>query len=145
MWQFTHEEMIDAPVEVVFKIIADLPGYPNWNPFLKSANGKVEVGGVISGKSVVGKYTTSYRHKIFELIPNKSLCWQDFGFMALFVHSRRSRFTEAKDGKTYYKCHLSMTGPLVWLVNMMYGKGLRSGIIAEAKATKKEAEMISQK
>ena len=140
MWQFTHEEMIDAPVEVVFKIIADLPDYPNWNPFLKSANGKVELGGIISGKSVVGKYTTSYRHKIFELVPNKSLCWQDFGIMALFVHSRRSRFTEARDGKTYYKCHLSISGPLAWLVNMIYGEGLRNGIVAEAKATKKEAE-----
>ena len=145
MWQFTHEETIDAPVEAVFRIISDLPSYPNWNPFLKSANGKVEVGGVISGKSVVGKYTTSYRHKIFEYIPNKSLCWQDFGFMALFVHSRRSRYVEPRDGKTYYKCHLSLTGPLSGLVNLMLGEGLRNGIVAEAKATKKEAEKISQK
>jgi uncharacterized membrane protein len=145
MWQFTHEELIDAPVEAVFKIIADVPNYPNWNPFIASASGKVEVGGVISGRSVVGKYTTSYRHKIFELIPNNSLCWQDFGFTTLFYHSRRSRYTETRDGKTYYKCHLSISGPFSGLVNLIFGKGLRNGIVSEAKATKKEAEKISQK
>jgi hypothetical protein len=68
MWQFEHEEIVDAPVEVVFKLISDLPNYPNWNPFLIIARGKVEMGGVISGKSVLGKRTTSYRHKIFEYI-----------------------------------------------------------------------------
>ena len=145
MWQFEHEEIIDAPVEVVFKLISDLPNYPNWNPFLIIARGKVEMGGVISGKSVLGKRTTSFRHKIFEYIPNKSLCWHDFGFISKFVYSQRSRYTVNRDGKTYYKCHLRISGPLSGLVNIMFGDGLRNGIMAEAKATKKEAEKISQK
>ncbi len=145
MWQFEHQEIIDAPVEVVFKLISDLPNYPNWNPFLIIARGKVEMGGVISGKSVLGKHTTSYRHKIFEYIPNKSLCWHDFGFISKFVYSQRSRYTESRDGKTYYKCHLRISGALSGLLNIIFGEGLRNGIVAEATATKKEAEKISQK
>jgi uncharacterized membrane protein len=142
LWQFEHQEIIDAPVEVVFKLISDLPNYPNWNPFIIIARGKVEMGGVISGKSVLGKRTTSYRHKIFQYIPNRSLCWHDFGFISKFVYSKRSRYTEGRDGKTYYECQLRISGLLSGLVNIIYGEGLRNGIVAEAKALRKEAEKI---
>jgi hypothetical protein len=145
MWEFTHEETIDAPVEVVFGLMSDLLKYRNWNPFLITCSGRVEMGGVVSGKSVLGKSTTSYRHKIFEYVPNRSLCWHDFGLLSLFVYSRRSRYAETRDGKTHYKCHLIVTGPLSGLVNLMYGEGLRNGIVAEAGALKKEAMKISQK
>jgi len=39
MWEFTHEETIDAPVEQVFNLLTDLPSYQNWNPFLIKAKG----------------------------------------------------------------------------------------------------------
>lgn len=134
MWEFTHTEIIDAPCEKVFRIISDLPNYKNWNPFLVSASGNVEVGGVVKGKSFLGKITTPYRHKIFEFIPNKSLCWRDFGFASLFVRGERSRFVKEENGKTVFTCHLRLTGPLSGIVNAFFGKGLRDGIVAEAKA-----------
>ena len=33
MWEFTHEETIDAPVEVVFGLMSDLPKYRIGIPF----------------------------------------------------------------------------------------------------------------
>jgi len=136
--------MLEAPVDVVFDLITDLPNYKNWNPFLVTCSGKVELGGVVSGKSVLGKATTSYRHKIFEYVPNRSLCWHDFGLLSLLVYSRRSRYVETRDGKTHYKCHLRISRPLSGLVNLMYGEGLRNGIVAEAAELKKEAMRISK-
>ena len=134
MWQFSHEEIIDAPVEAVFRLIVDLPDYQNWNPFLIEAAGDVAVGGVVFGKSALGRFTTSYRHEIFELIPNQRLCWRDFGFPALFVCGERSRFIEQRGDKTAYRCHLKIAGLLSGFVNFMFGDGLRNGIVAEAKA-----------
>ncbi len=145
MWEFTHEETIDAPLNIVFNLISDLPNYQNWNPFLIQANGKVAVGEVVSGKSVLGKFTTSYRHKIFESTPNKSLCWRDFGFPSLLVCGQRSRYIETQNGKTLFKCHLKLSGSFSGLINIIFGKGLRQGIIAEAKALKIEATNIAQK
>ena len=139
MWEFTHEEIIDAPVEQVFSLLIDLPSYQNWNPFLIEAKGQIETGGVVTGKSVLGKMTTSYRHKILELTPNKSLCWRDFGFPSLFVCGQRSRYVETQDGKTHFRCHLKLSGPFSGLVNLLFGEGLRKGIVAEADALKKEA------
>ena len=73
MWEFKHEEIIDATAEEIFGIIIDLPNYQNWNPFIITAHGQVEIGGVVSGKSVLGKFTAGYRHKIYEYIPNKTV------------------------------------------------------------------------
>ena len=145
MWEFTHEETMDASPETVFRLISDLPNYKKWNPFLIIASGNVEMGGIVTGKSVLGRFTTSYRHKIFEYIPNRSLCWRDFGFPSLFVCGQRSRYLETRDGKTHYKCHLKLSGPFSGLVNLIFGEGLRNGIVAEAKALKNEAVKISRK
>ena len=145
MWEFTHEETIEGPVEVVFKLMNDLPNYENWNPFLVACSGRVETGGVVHGKSVLGKAKTPYRHKIFEYVPNRSLCWHDFGLLSLFVYSRRSRYIETRNGKTHYKCHLRAPRPLSGLVNLMYGEGLPNGIVAEAVALNRDAIKALQK
>lgn len=134
MWEFSHEQMINATPEQVFKLLVDLPGYRNWNPFLFEVAGAVEQGGVVTGKSVLGRFTASFRHKIFEFVPNRRLCWRDFGLMALFVCGQRSRHLEARGGKTHYRCDLKISGPLAGLVKFMFADGLRRGIVAEAGA-----------
>ena len=140
MWEFTHEETIEAGPEVVFALITDLPNYRHWNPFLVEAGGDVSLNGVVKGKSYLGWTTTPYQHRIFELIENQSLCWRDFGFAAKLVCGERSRFVEAVDGKTRFTCHLKLTGPFAGMINILFGNGLRNGVVAEAQALKIEAE-----
>lgn len=134
MWEFTYERTINAPPEQVFKLLVDLPGYPEWNPFLIQVAGPVELGGVVTGKSVLGRSTASFRHKIFDFVPNRRLCWRDFGLMARLVCGERSRHLEERAGRTHYRCDLKISGPLAGLVNVMFGDGLRRGIAAEAEA-----------
>jgi len=140
MWDFTYEETINAPIERVFSLITNLDNYQNWNPFLIEGTGTVEMDGVVSGKSYLEIATTSYRHRIFEYVPNQVLGWRDFGLMAYLVCGERSRYTKRVDGKTHFKCYLKIRGPLSGLVNAVFGNGLRHGVIAEAQALKKEAE-----
>ena len=139
MWEFTHEEMIDASPELVFSVITDLDSYKEWNPFLVAAFGRVEVGAVVSGKSVLGNVTTSYRHKIYEYVSDRRLSWRDFGFASLFVCGDRSRHVEARDERAHYRCDLRVSGVLSGLVNLIFGQGLRNGVVAEAEALKREA------
>jgi hypothetical protein len=144
MWEFTHDEVIDAPPEVVFGVIADLPSYEQWNPFLVAASGRVEVGAVVSGKSVLGKIATSYRHRVYEYVPDRRLSWRDFGLSAFLVCGDRSRHVDPRDGATQYRCHLKLSGPLSGVIDLIFGSGLRNGVVVEARALKREAERRTQ-
>ena len=140
MLDFIHEETIDAPPEVVFGLIADLPAYAEWNPFITADSGLPALNEIVKGKSFLGPFTVSYRHKIYELTPGKSLCWRDFGLVALAACGDRSRIVEPSDGKTHYRCHLKVTGPLSLFAKLIFGKYLKRGIIAECQAMKELAE-----
>ena len=140
MWEFVHEESIHAPADVVFQLMSDLPRYKDWNPFLVEASGDIRMGGVVNGKSNLGWTVTPYRHRIFDYALNQSLCWRDFGFVAAFVCGERSRFVESANGLTQFKCHLKLSGPFSGLINLLFGNGLRQGVIAEARALKAQAE-----
>ena len=140
MLDFFYEETIDAPSEVVFGLIEDLPAYADWNPFVTADSGSAGLNQVVKGKSFLGPFTVSYRHKIYEFTPGKSLCWKDFGLVALAACGDRARFVEPDNGKTRYKCHLRVSGPLSFIANAIFGKHLRHGIVEECKALKVLAE-----
>ena len=140
MLDFIHEEIIDAPSDVVFSLIADLPAYAEWNPFITAESGASALHEIVTGKSFLGPFTVRYRHKIYELTPGKSLCWKDFGLVALAACGDRSRMVEPHDGKTHYQCHLRVTGPFSIFAELIFGKHLKRGIIAECQAMKALAE-----
>ena len=140
MLDFVYEETIDAPAELVFGVIENLPAYVDWNPFITADSGSAGLHQVVKGKSFLGPFTVSYRHKIYEFTPGRSLCWKDFGLVALFACGDRARYVESTNGKTRYKCHLKVSGPLSFIAKMLFGKHLKHGIVEECKALKALAE-----
>lgn len=140
MWEFKYTETIEAPPETVYAYITNTGEYPQWNPFIVSAEGPIALDGVISGDSQLGRFKVGYRHKIYGLEPNRRLCWRDFGFSSLFACGDRCRELTPQGNATRYECKLRISGPLAWLVDRLFGKGLRDGIVAEARAIKTLAE-----
>ena len=47
-WSIATAVEIDAPASRVWNVLVDLPAYPEWNPFIVEAEGKVEVGETLS-------------------------------------------------------------------------------------------------
>lgn len=140
MLDFVYQETIDAPPEVVFQLIEDLPAYADWNPFITADSGSAGLNQVVKGKSFLGPFTVAYRHKIYEFTPGKSLCWKDFGLVALFACGDRARFIDYERGKTRYTCHLKVSGPFAFVARMIFGKHLQHGIVEEFRALKRRAE-----
>lgn len=144
MWKFTYEETIEARPEKVFDLIKDFSKSANWNPFVVSASGPAELGGVVRGKVKLGFVKLSFRHKIVEYIRNKSVCWRDFGLVArLFYCGQRCRYVEARGATVHYKCEMQVSGPLSGLARLILGRALRNGVIAETRALKYEAEKVT--
>ena len=42
--QISNEILINSSAENVWAIITDFENFPNWNPFIKTASGKIKVG-----------------------------------------------------------------------------------------------------
>jgi hypothetical protein len=132
MWKYTYETTINAQADRVFDLISNFSHSAGWNPFVLTASGPAEMGGVITGTVKLGILKLPYRHRIFEYVQNQSVCWRDFGFLALIYCGQRSRYIEARE--------LQISGPLSGLVRLLLGRALCNGVVAETEALKKEVE-----
>jgi len=67
---------IDAPPELVWEVLSDLDAYPQWNPFITSATGTLEVGGRLTlTMQPVGARRVTMRPTVLEATPGRRLRW----------------------------------------------------------------------
>jgi hypothetical protein len=76
MKELRTEIKINAPAEKVWKILTDLDKYPEWNPFIHHAIGKVESGEKVAITFLKGKKDMTLHCKVTRLVPNKELSWE---------------------------------------------------------------------
>lgn len=71
------EVEIKAPVARVFTILADLARYPEWNPFLTSVTGPLEIGGRLTVElSLPEGRSHVLRPEVIRVLENAELGWQ---------------------------------------------------------------------
>jgi hypothetical protein len=67
---------IDAPPELVWEVLTDLAAYPEWNPFITSATGTVEIGARLRlTMQPVGARRVTLRATVLEASPGRRLRW----------------------------------------------------------------------
>jgi len=69
------EIIINASVERIWSILADLENYKNWNPFIIESSGKPEVGGRIQNTMLNGTKTITFSPVIQKLEENRYFEW----------------------------------------------------------------------
>jgi hypothetical protein len=68
---------IDAPAERVWAVLTDLAAYPEWNPFIVSADGEVAAGNRLTlTMQPVGARRTTVRPAVIEAEPGRRLRWR---------------------------------------------------------------------
>jgi hypothetical protein len=101
-WSIATVVEIDAPPERVWEVLIDLPAYPEWNPFIVAASGKVAVGETLSLSMVLPGYdpiTISPRLLIVE--PGRELRWKGrLVLPGLFDGEHAFILTPLADGRT---------------------------------------------
>lgn len=71
------EILINAPRSAVWRVLLDMPGYNRWNPFLKFAGGKLEVGEFLRlDVHLPGAWVTPTRVQILKLNRERELVWK---------------------------------------------------------------------
>lgn len=140
---FGAETNINAPVETVWAILADLAAYPQWCPFTVAIHGSLTVGGVLTERVEMtpGAAPLEQIVTVTDLAENLRVTWVGKKYSDCLVHAIRTQSVRRIDDRTtHFVTHEQQTGALVWLVRCLYERELNVGAAAIAEALKARAE-----
>lgn len=139
--QWDADAIIDAPRDVVWDLLMDLPHYKDWNPWITSAEGTVTPGAHVHVNAVMGPITEPFDHVVMTVTPKSFFCWRDSGWNSWFAYGQRCRWLdETPDGKTHFHQQVLVDGPLDIVAKIFNGPCLAAGIANETQAIKATAE-----
>jgi hypothetical protein len=94
---------IDALPERVWEQLTDFPGFPAWNPFIRRASGKLEVGNQLTITLKLGRMERTFKPKLSRLEPNRELRWlAQVGPKGLFDVERIFQIEPLPDGRSRF-------------------------------------------
>jgi hypothetical protein len=128
----------------VWDVIADLPRYPEWNPFVVAARSSLVVGEPISMRvRLFPRFVQPQRETIFEHVPQQRLSYGVAGAPLNALRSLRRHEVSPEGSRcTHYCSHFELAGWLAPLTRMLLGRRLEHGFGAAAQALKERAEQI---
>lgn len=137
---YEYGATLDAPIDVVWATLTDLPSYENWNPWILRAEGPLEVGARVDIIAKLGDDEREMWHRVVEVEAPTRFCWRDGGASTGFVTGLRCRSLAAtEDGRTRIEQVLTLGGSLRKTAQKRYGPILEAGLEAETTALGEEA------
>ena len=101
-WTISTAVDVDAPAERVWAVLADLPAYREWNPFIVDASGALEPGGTLSLRMALpGRSPMTIEPRVLVAEPGRELRWKGRLFVpGLFDGEHWFILTELPSGGT---------------------------------------------
>ncbi len=135
---------IDAPPEAVYRAVADVGAYGEWNPWVTSAKGSAEqVGDELVADVKLGTKTMKVGHRMIVATPPARFGWYDLGWFTPLASGRRLRWIEPLEGGSRLVSRIKLYGPLARLAWSLHGGSIRAGMAAEADALAKRAAALN--
>lgn len=83
MNEISTEITLEAPVERIWELLSDCSLYPNWNPVIKQASGRLVEGESLSiVVALIESAPFKVSPKVLTVEPDKSFCWQQTVYFA---------------------------------------------------------------
>jgi hypothetical protein len=146
MKQLITEIEIEAPAEIVWEILTGLEAYPEWNPFIVSAAGQVEVAATLRNRlEPPGGKAMTFKPTVTVVEQNTKFEWLGrLGIPGLF-DGRHIFELESTATGTRFVQREEFTGILVPLFARSLDNGTRAGFEAMNRAMKQRAEAAAPK
>jgi hypothetical protein len=143
MKEIYTEVNIQTSAEKVWRILTDFKSYPEWNPFILEAYGKIE----LKGKLTItlrppDSAEMTFRPTIIKFEPNRELRWLGHLFIPGLFDGEHSFIIEPiKSDQVLFIQREKFTGILVPLFAKKLDSGTKHGFIDMNNAIKKLAEI----
>jgi hypothetical protein len=142
MRDITVETTIAAPADRVWRILTELPRYPEWNPFIRRARGSLEVGGTVRVRvrAALG-IPLRFRARIVASEPGRELRWRgQVGGAWLAMGEHSFRIEPAGEGHVRFVQHEHLAGLLPRLLHRLVEREARRGFEAMNRELAARAE-----
>ena len=138
------EILINSTPDKVWEILTDFENYPNWNPFIKSIEGDMNVGKTIEVTiEPMGEKAMVFSPKILTIIKNKELSWLGHLLIPGIFDGKHKFEIIYNDDNTITLVHSEVfRGLLVPFFTKKLNNGTKKGFIAMNKKIKELAEQI---
>ena len=118
MKQYSATTRINASPEVIWRILTDASGYPNWDPAMDHIEGRIAPGEAVKFFTKLSPQAFPVKVTTFE--PNKKMVLTGGMPLGLFKSERIHTLTREKDGQTLFKTEETFSGLLL----PIFGKNL---------------------
>ncbi len=136
------ETLIHAAPEKVWAVLTDFDSYPAWNPFIRSVEGKPEVGSTLTVTIMQsGEKGTTFKPKVLTLKSAKELSW--LGRLLLpniFDGEHKFELIDNRNGTTTFRQSENFTGILVPFFKKQLENNTAKGFEGMNKKLKELAE-----
>lgn len=135
---------IDAPADLVWQVITDLPRYGEWNPFVLRCESSLIPGEPIDMLvNVAGSAPRRQREWIRSNTPGRELSYTMRPAPLGALRSLRSHtVTAVTDERTRYESHFELEGWLRPVVAAILGRNLRRGFDGMTTGIQRRAESL---
>jgi uncharacterized protein YndB with AHSA1/START domain len=137
---------IEAPAELVWRVITDFPRYAEWNPFLASCSSTLKPGDPIDLQvRLSASGTRAQREWILSHSPGREFSYRMKPAPLGALRSRRSHtVTPLGPGRSRYESHFELGGWLQPLVRTLLGAQLERGFAGMTAGIKSQAELLQK-
>ena len=146
MQQISSEIVINASPEQVWQVLTDFSSLPNWNPFIRSAEGDLNVGDRLKVYIKASKgMGMSFKPTVLRAEPNRELRWIGRLLMPGLMDGEHSFIIEPIEGNhVRFVQSESFTGVLVPLMSAMgVFRNTLIGFDEMNQALKQQAELAT--
>ncbi len=137
--------IINAPVETVWKVLTDFPSYPEWNPFIKSIEGKPESGSKL--KVIIQQPESkpmTFKPVCLECEANHTFRWLGhLGFKGIFDGEHIFQLEKLDNNHTRFIHKENFKGILVPILWKQLNSRTREGFELMNIKLKKRSENVS--
>lgn len=138
------EIIIDAPKEVVWSILSDLPRYEDWNPFIIKSEGRLAGGERLKNTIQYGENVFVFRSKVLKVLPYQYFDWRWAAFWVngIFDHHHYFKIEELHHHQVKLIQGENFTGLLSKIIFKKIADDTRKGITSMNQSVKNLAEGI---
>ncbi|MEV0245804.1 SRPBCC domain-containing protein [Nocardia sp. NPDC050712] len=134
---------IDAPAEVVWRVLTDFAHYGDWNPFVPECKTSLVPGEPIDMVVNLGPRRQRQREFIRSHTPGREFSYTMKPVPLGTLHSARTHtVTAVTPTRTRYESHFELNGWLHPVVAALLGKQLRNGFEGMTAAVQRQSESL---